>query len=621
MTILAVSILLGCQVNEKQGAESEEMKADAVPEILPFKEVSLDDLSTFQNPTKNWQIAGDATCDLNQRHNLSIQPGTGVLANMVQEDANGNLMTQLEHGDLELHIEVMMPKGSNSGIYLQGRYEVQLFDSWMKDPVSFSDMGGIYQRWDPSRADGQQGFEGFKPKVNAAKCPGLWQHFHVLFRAPRFNASGKKVKDARFEFVDLNGFRIHENVTLSGPTRAASFDDESALGPLMLQGDHGPVAFRNIQYKMYATDTLELTDLTYALYHGEWDYIPDWDTLTPVKSGSASRFDPKEVTDQADHYGVVYTGKLQVKKGGDYLFETSIDDGGNLMIDSSLVVANEGEPGSGTERGIVHLEAGVHDLQLSFYQEVWSATIQIYYEGPQISRRSLASNVTIPEWVKADRAKPPITVKPDGRPELIRGFVDHGSIKTTHSISVGDPAGVHFSYNLANGALIKSWRGQFADVTAMWRNRGATQLTEPMNAATEFSNGISLAQLSSEQVSWPQYRPEAFDYRGYELDQEGRPHFQYVLGTVFIDDLIRPTKEGRLQRIIKLQGDAAGSVWHRIGVADRIAKLDNGLYSIGGAYYVDTDSNVRTRKIEGGEELVAQVAESTDPKIEYEIIW
>jgi len=71
----------------------------------------------------------------------------------------------------------------------------------------------------------------------------------VTFRAPRFDPSGTKVENSRFVRVVHNGVVVHENVELTGPTRAATFEDEAAMGPLMIQGDHGPVAFRDVRIK------------------------------------------------------------------------------------------------------------------------------------------------------------------------------------------------------------------------------------------------------------------------------------------------------------------------------------------------------------------------------------
>jgi hypothetical protein len=137
----------------------------------------------------------------------------------------------------------MIPKGSNSGIYFQGRYEIQVYDSFgvAKDKYPGIECGGIYPRWIDNKE-----MEGHTPRVNASRRPGEWQGFDVIFRAPRFDAAGKKTANARFVKVIHNGQVIHENIEVSGPTRAAPFEDEKALGPLMFQGDHGPVAYRGV---------------------------------------------------------------------------------------------------------------------------------------------------------------------------------------------------------------------------------------------------------------------------------------------------------------------------------------------------------------------------------------
>ena len=94
-----------------------------------------------------------------------------------------------------------------------------------------------------------RGFEGKPPRVNAARKPGEWQSFDITFRAPRFDTAGRKTENARFVKVVHNGIVIHENEEVTGPTRASTFNDEKALGPLMLQGDHGPVAYRNLRVR------------------------------------------------------------------------------------------------------------------------------------------------------------------------------------------------------------------------------------------------------------------------------------------------------------------------------------------------------------------------------------
>lgn len=155
-----------------------------------------------------------------------------------------NLVTQQKFGDMELYIEWMVSQGSNSGVYLHGMYEVQVFDSYGKASPASSDAGGIYERWIDNKGVG-----GTPPRVNASRPPGEWQSFQIWFRAPRFDASGRKVENARFIRVLHNGVPVQEDVDLPGGTRSHMPISEAAENPLMLQGDHGPVAYRNIYWR------------------------------------------------------------------------------------------------------------------------------------------------------------------------------------------------------------------------------------------------------------------------------------------------------------------------------------------------------------------------------------
>ena len=155
-----------------------------------------------------------------------------------------NLVSRAAFGDVELYLEYLIPKGSNSGVYLQGLYEVQVFDSYGVTALRSSDGGGIYHRW-----IGEKPVGGRAPRVNASYAPGQWQSFHIVFRAPRFDAGGRKTENARFIRVVHNGQVVQENVEVDGGTRSHMPIAEAARNPLMLQGDHGAVAYRNIYVK------------------------------------------------------------------------------------------------------------------------------------------------------------------------------------------------------------------------------------------------------------------------------------------------------------------------------------------------------------------------------------
>ncbi len=205
-------------------------------------------MDAWRPPHGEWQVVGDVRPGGVEDRFLVATPGAGAMVNG-ETGRTSNLLSQAEHGDVEAHIEFMVPQGSNSGVYFQGRYEVQILDSWGVEAVKYGDCGGIYCRWKDGR-----GFDGHPPRVNASRRPGQWQSFDVVFRAPRFDDEGKKVENGRFVRVVHNGVVIHENVEVTGPTRAAAFSDEKPVGPLMLQGDHGPVAYRNIWIKPIGND-------------------------------------------------------------------------------------------------------------------------------------------------------------------------------------------------------------------------------------------------------------------------------------------------------------------------------------------------------------------------------
>ena len=188
-----------------------------------------------------WMVAGEVSLKTGNPKQFEIESGEGLLVNG-PTGRTANLYTEYQHGDCHLHIEFAVPQGSNSGVYFMGRYEIQILDSWGETELRYGTCGGIYARW-----INEQSVGGHPPRVNASKPPGEWQIYDVVFRAPRFDEEGSKTADATFISVTWNGQLVHENAEVDGPTRASMLNDEAPKGPLMLQGDHGPVAYRNIR--------------------------------------------------------------------------------------------------------------------------------------------------------------------------------------------------------------------------------------------------------------------------------------------------------------------------------------------------------------------------------------
>lgn len=148
------------------------------------------------------------------------------------------ICTKQQFTDHQLHIEFWVPlmanaqgqARANSGVYLQGRYEIQVLDSYGLKSQS-NDCGAIY------------GVAA--PLVNACRPPEQWQSYDAIFHAPKFDAQGNQISKARMT-VFQNGVLIHENVEIPDSTVASMGGDVKKPGPLMLQ-DHGcPIRYRNI---------------------------------------------------------------------------------------------------------------------------------------------------------------------------------------------------------------------------------------------------------------------------------------------------------------------------------------------------------------------------------------
>ena len=205
------------------------------------------DFASWKGPAGEWFVAGNAILDPSNPKRLKGEPGSGVIINGATGKTK-NLITKEEYGDVEVHLEFVVPKGSNSGIKLEEVYEIQIYDSWGAKTLKGSDCGGIYPRSE-LKPKYHHIDEGYAPRVNASLPPGEWQTLDLIFQAPRFDGDGKKVANARFVKVTLNGKIIHDDVEVPSPTGNNWTKKEKAKGPIMIQADHGPVALRNIRVR------------------------------------------------------------------------------------------------------------------------------------------------------------------------------------------------------------------------------------------------------------------------------------------------------------------------------------------------------------------------------------
>ena len=192
----------------------------------------------------NWSYSGDknlskwtigkAEVDPQNPKLLIAKPGKGEMINLTKKHGNSvDIYSVHKFGDSHIELEVMVPTESNSGVYVMGEYEIQVLDSWGKVKPDEGDMGAIYG--------------AAPPPVNASKKPGEWQKYVIDFRAPKFDEQGKKTANAKFLKVELNGQILHKDLEMKDVTPGGVTGKEAPTGPIMFQGNHGPVAYRNIK--------------------------------------------------------------------------------------------------------------------------------------------------------------------------------------------------------------------------------------------------------------------------------------------------------------------------------------------------------------------------------------
>ncbi|HEY3402786.1 MAG TPA: family 16 glycoside hydrolase [Ohtaekwangia sp.] len=622
------------------------LSACAYAQETPLKVISLDDLSFFKPQTGNWQIVGDVTMnpgiDIHQQvikapagadkknkksktvpvaeplKAVTFVAGKGILLNINDEVKKDHIITTFEHGDIELELEVMLPKGSNSGIYLQGRYEVQLLDSWGVKNPKYSDIGGIYRNWetDPAKI-----YMGKAPLSNPAKAPGLWQTLKISFQAPRFDAAGKKIANARFEYVELNGVRIHDNVEVPLPTGGPVENNEKPTGPIMIQGDHGPVAIRNFRYRLMEESKVTASEITYKTYSGEFQDVSSLSTLKPVKTGTTPQL-TAEIIDDENNYGVVYSGSITIPVDDTYQFVLATTGGTVMKLNGETIIDLQRGDVWRTHKVSRKLSAGTYPFEiLNFKTASWM---------PPRLRLAVSTPSTYPKELQAFNSYPPsdnptspILIGVGNEPRLLRAFVDFKGDRNqrlTHSIGVGDPSGTHYVYDMETGNLACVWRGQFVDATPMWHDRGDGSF-KPRGAAQFTFMNQPLAFLSSPIQAFPAMSKESeFRTKGYAIEEStGRPVFKYVYQGLEVEDKIYPDDQDRSithEVVIKNRGTKTG-LYYKLAEGSSIITLPDGSYAIDKQFYIKSGTPATVREVNGKKELVVVV----ESNVKYTIIW
>ena len=197
---------------------------------------------------EDWYSAENARLDTWNEKRLIGDRGEVVLINGRIGKAQSLVTKRRDYRDVEVHVEFMVAKGSNSGVIFHGNHEIQIHDSYgIKTPTA-GHCGGVYPPAE-SKPTYHHLEGGSPPRVNAAKPPGEWQSLDTIFQPARFDKAGKKTANARFVRVIHNGQLIQENVEVPHASGANWERKQHPQGPIIIQGDYGPIAIRNVRVR------------------------------------------------------------------------------------------------------------------------------------------------------------------------------------------------------------------------------------------------------------------------------------------------------------------------------------------------------------------------------------
>jgi Domain of Unknown Function (DUF1080) len=250
----------------------------------------------------------------------SGRPATWKIEDGAMVAGGGDIVTTQKFTDFQLHVEFNVPlmpnaRGQargNSGVYLQGRYEIQVLDSYGLVSQS-GDCGAIYDQ--------------APPMVNACRPPGQWQTYDILFHAPRFDEAGRRIARPRVSVLQ-NGIWIHDDVEIDGSTTASMNTDPREPGPIMLQ-DHGnPVRYRNVWLRPLREQRLAAREAIAAL----------------PEPGFVSLFDGKTLA------------------GWHVSDKTGHGRGGRWVVEDGAIVGSQDRPGSG---GILITDQAYGDVEVA----------------------------------------------------------------------------------------------------------------------------------------------------------------------------------------------------------------------------------------------------------------
>ncbi len=336
------------------------------------------------------------------------------------------------------------------------------------------------------------------------------------------------------------------------------------------------------------------TSLKFALYLGDWKELPDFSALKAHREGEvADKLIQIKVDDYKNQFGIVYSGKLNAPKDGEYVFSIAGDDGVRLSIDGKKTIEHDGiHPSSEIKESRVKLKAGEHDLRLEYFQAAGQSELYAAWRGEDFTSTPLS------KWVhpkagggarvakkKEGRIGLPLVVEKE--PVVYRNFIAGAGGRP---IAVGYPGGFNLAWSAERMNLALLWRGAFMDAALHWTDRGGGEQAplgyDLLRPSAEV--GVPFAILASADAEWTK-RAEGYAWKGYTLDAKRLPTFLYEWSGVKVSDRFEcegeATAGGKIVRTLKLAGPIPANAFLRVA-SGTLQPTGDGFLVAGGVFEV-----------------------------------
>ena len=344
-----------------------------------------------------------------------------------------------------------------------------------------------------------------------------------------------------------------------------------------------------------------LTDLKFKLYLGEWKSLPKFSELKPHREGAVEdnlvqlKFD-----DYKNDFGLVFTGKLNAPRDGEYVFDVASDDGAKVYVDGKKLVDNDGiHPSTKIAEGKVKLTKGEHEYRLEYFQAAGQSELFAAWHGPGFTSTPLSKwihpgwNGPVKSKKKNEASGMPLVVGQE--PIVYRNFISGGG---NRGIGVGYPGNANIAWSAEYFGLAVAWRGAFIDAARHWKDRGGGhQLPlgfDVIRPAGEAA--LPFAVKPAPGSAWPTVakgeRAEGYIWKGYEFDEKRHPIFHFEWQGVKVSERYEVegdalAGQGRLVRVLKLDGKIPDGAVLRVATGETIAPASGGFAVNGGKLSLD----------------------------------